>query len=37
MGERARLAFEAGFDKSIAIRCWEELMGEVGGTGPRPL
>ena len=37
MGERARLAFEAGFDKSIAIRCWEELMGEVGGTGARPL
>ena len=37
MGERARLAFEAGFDTSIAIRRWEELMGEVGGTGARPL
>ena len=31
MGERARLAFEAEFDKSIAIGRWEELLGEVAG------
>jgi glycosyltransferase involved in cell wall biosynthesis len=34
MGERARAAFEAEFDKPIAVRRWERLLREVGGVRP---
>ncbi|MEO8421944.1 MAG: glycosyltransferase family 4 protein [Hyphomicrobium sp.] len=37
MGERARFAFAAEFDTSIAIGRWEELLGEVGGARSRPV
>jgi glycosyltransferase involved in cell wall biosynthesis len=37
MGERARAAFDAEFERSIAIGRWEELLGEVGGTRSRPI
>jgi glycosyltransferase involved in cell wall biosynthesis len=34
MGQRARQAFEAEFDKAIALMRWEELLLEVSGASP---